>query len=308
MSLILYRESLRSWRNLLECESTDAPANVRQSQMLVLGNFIVLTRNCWKNVDGRPWNWSLPLADLVSAPSAPSPALHLGPQFSQSYAFWGGGEFGKIACWCQWGGGACMAGGVRGGGACVAGETATAADGTHPTGMHSCDQFFQSEWLSRWTFMWCGDVRRNVSWDVEKNVTDVGGAINVFVRHYVRTNWDVMPTSLLSFSPPDATLGGTGAALLIGGLGCLGFYIGAVHDGNDGWVLYSLLQWAWNHCPPNGSFTLPETESDSDSYGSRVLSVILCNVNIHGIVQCSYWVSNPSLSLRLMDPSPSRAM
>ena len=26
----------------------------------------------------------------------------------------------------------------RGGGACVAGETATAADGTHPTGMHSC--------------------------------------------------------------------------------------------------------------------------------------------------------------------------
>ena len=25
----------------------------------------------------------------------------------------------------------------RGGGACVAGETTTAADGTHPTGMHS---------------------------------------------------------------------------------------------------------------------------------------------------------------------------
>ena len=24
-------------------------------------------------------------------------------------------------------------------GACVAGKTATAADGTHPTGMHSCD-------------------------------------------------------------------------------------------------------------------------------------------------------------------------
>ena len=34
--------------------------------------------------------------------------------------------------------GACMAGGMRGKGACVAGETATAADGTHPTGMHSC--------------------------------------------------------------------------------------------------------------------------------------------------------------------------
>ena len=31
--------------------------------------------------------------------------------------------------------GACMAGGT-----CVAGETATEADGTHPTGMHSCYQ------------------------------------------------------------------------------------------------------------------------------------------------------------------------
>ena len=27
---------------------------------------------------------------------------------------------------------------MAGGGACMAGETATAADGTHPTGMHSC--------------------------------------------------------------------------------------------------------------------------------------------------------------------------
>ena len=27
---------------------------------------------------------------------------------------------------------------VEGGGACVAGETATAADGTHSIGMHSC--------------------------------------------------------------------------------------------------------------------------------------------------------------------------
>ena len=27
---------------------------------------------------------------------------------------------------------------MRGQGACVAGETATAVDGTHPTGMHSC--------------------------------------------------------------------------------------------------------------------------------------------------------------------------
>ena len=34
--------------------------------------------------------------------------------------------------------GICGKGGVHGKGACVAGETVTAADGTHPTGMHSC--------------------------------------------------------------------------------------------------------------------------------------------------------------------------
>ena len=33
--------------------------------------------------------------------------------------------------------GACMAGGVHGRGACMAGEMASAANGTHPTGMHS---------------------------------------------------------------------------------------------------------------------------------------------------------------------------
>ena len=53
--------------------------------------------------------------------------------------------------------GTCMAGVVGGGegmhsrghewqgGACVAGETATAADGTHPTGMHSCFEFCFTE-------------------------------------------------------------------------------------------------------------------------------------------------------------------
>ena len=34
-------------------------------------------------------------------------------------------------------GGHAWQGGMRGKGACVAGETATAADGTHPTGIHS---------------------------------------------------------------------------------------------------------------------------------------------------------------------------
>ena len=39
---------------------------------------------------------------------------------------------------CSWQG-VCMAGGMcGGGGACTAQQTATAADGTHPTGMHSC--------------------------------------------------------------------------------------------------------------------------------------------------------------------------
>ena len=33
-------------------------------------------------------------------------------------------------------------GGVRGREACVAGEMATAAGGTHPTGMHSCSLIF----------------------------------------------------------------------------------------------------------------------------------------------------------------------
>ena len=60
----------------------------------------------------------------------------------------GGGMCGRVSVWqgmCMVGG-ACMAGGMRGRGhawqdgmgTCVAGETATAAGGTHPTGIHSC--------------------------------------------------------------------------------------------------------------------------------------------------------------------------
>ena len=45
---------------------------------------------------------------------------------------WHGGMHGGGACVA----GVCMAGGP----ACVAGETTTVADGTHPTGMHSCLQ------------------------------------------------------------------------------------------------------------------------------------------------------------------------
>ena len=44
--------------------------------------------------------------------------------------------------------GACVAeGGMHGRGPCVAGETAAAAGGTHPTGMHSCH-------LKRFPFFW----------------------------------------------------------------------------------------------------------------------------------------------------------
>ena len=57
---------------------------------------------------------------------------------------WQGGVHGRgVHVWQRWyvWQGTCLVEGCawRGGGAaCVAGETATAADGTHPTGMHSC--------------------------------------------------------------------------------------------------------------------------------------------------------------------------
>ena len=50
-----------------------------------------------------------------------------------------GGIYGGEDVWqgCVCGRGACVVGACMARGACVAGETATAADGTHPTGMHS---------------------------------------------------------------------------------------------------------------------------------------------------------------------------
>ena len=58
-------------------------------------------------------------------------------------------------------------GGVRGGGAwqggyvfpgaCMAGETATAADGTHPTGMHSCNKCDQPTIV----ILYCCDMGQN---------------------------------------------------------------------------------------------------------------------------------------------------
>ena len=54
---------------------------------------------------------------------------------------WQGGIHGGEHVW--WG--ACMAGR----GSCVAGEMATAVDGTHPTGMHSCFSLPTNEEVGR---------------------------------------------------------------------------------------------------------------------------------------------------------------
>ena len=63
--------------------------------------------------------------------------------FSQaSVILFTGGDVWQGACVVRGGvhGRGCMRGkgGMHGRGACVAGKTATAADGTHPTVMHSC--------------------------------------------------------------------------------------------------------------------------------------------------------------------------
>ena len=58
------------------------------------------------------------------------------------HAWWSGVVVCMAGGVCMVGCGAwvCMVGG--GGGGCMAGDMATAADGTHPTGMHSCSTGF----------------------------------------------------------------------------------------------------------------------------------------------------------------------
>ena len=52
---------------------------------------------------------------------------------------WHGVCMGACVAWGHaWQGGVHGMGACVGGGACMAGETTTAADSTHPTGMHSC--------------------------------------------------------------------------------------------------------------------------------------------------------------------------
>ena len=83
---------------------------------------------------GHAWQRGVCIAKGGMAGSCMAGGMHSGGHV------WWGGMHGR--------GEACMAGGMHGrehvwqgacmAGACVAGEMATAADGTHPTGMHSC--------------------------------------------------------------------------------------------------------------------------------------------------------------------------
>ena len=59
--------------------------------------------------------------------------FHVGPSFPGGRAWRGRGQGGMRRRGHAW-----VVGGVHAKGGCVAGETATAAGGAHPTGMHSC--------------------------------------------------------------------------------------------------------------------------------------------------------------------------
>ena len=83
------------------------------------------------------------------SPLPPPPTLQKGNVFTSMYHSFcprGGACMVKGACMARGGymaagmcvGGCAWWGACRVGGACMAGEMATAADGTHPTGMHSC--------------------------------------------------------------------------------------------------------------------------------------------------------------------------
>ena len=65
----------------------------------------------------------------------------VGSMCGGGYVWWGH-VWQRGHAWQGWGSlharRACMAEGVHSRGTCVAGETATAVDGTHPTGLHSC--------------------------------------------------------------------------------------------------------------------------------------------------------------------------
>ena len=83
--------------------------------------------------------------------------------------------------------GACGgAGGMRGTGGCVAVETAIAADGTHPTGMHSC---FNSKIVLQITFivLFCsGEITeegKGISLRSERRVTE--SAYSCFYSYFV---------------------------------------------------------------------------------------------------------------------------
>ena len=64
----------------------------------------------------------------------------------------------------MWQGGHAWQGSMHKGGACVAGEKATAADGTHPTGMNSCSILFFSYTIKEPDDGQFGAVDENGTW------------------------------------------------------------------------------------------------------------------------------------------------
>ena len=74
--------------------------------------------------------------------------------------------------------GVCVA---LGGGTCVTGETVTAADGTHPTGMHSCISFdFTSKYLiPRFIYFHSATMGDMLTRILEHNLTGVAYAADV---------------------------------------------------------------------------------------------------------------------------------
>ena len=66
--------------------------------------------------------------------------MKLLPSSAVGRAWQGGTCVAGVSCMAGGGMCVCVGGGVW---LCMAGETATAADGTHPTGMHFCSNFVQ---------------------------------------------------------------------------------------------------------------------------------------------------------------------
>ena len=85
---------------------------------------------------------SLPSATVVAESNVFTSVCHSVHREVHAWLGWGacmaGGVHGSWGACVASGGRVWQVGGMHGKGACVVGEMAIAADGTHPTGMHSC--------------------------------------------------------------------------------------------------------------------------------------------------------------------------